>query len=190
MGRNLEASLNSVLAASQLEKWWLFAWYNNDSTGISLIPLMNSSIDLARPTSFLLEVLKIKSPKPKFSVIKTRKSVRSVLDLLCRNAALTCLAISRLSISVDWSIIGMDGSIFRTHCANFNPASGSLIPFFGNRTSEITPIILFLYFLIKLCAVSKLVVNRILGLPLRWSNRWDWLKLRFTKFFVWYIISL
>ena len=35
------------------------------------------------------------------SVIKTRKSLKSVFDLLCRNAALTFLAISWLSMLVD-----------------------------------------------------------------------------------------
>ena len=37
-----DARLNSALAASQFEKWWLLAWCKTESSGIRSIPSINS----------------------------------------------------------------------------------------------------------------------------------------------------
>ena len=81
--------------------------------------------------------------------MKFLRSLRNVGDFLFRKSIFNLLVRVSFCSSTDCISIGMDESIFLTHLINSIPALDDFFPLIGNLTSDIIPIILFLYFFKK-----------------------------------------
>ena len=130
---------NSVRAAYHWEKWSRLAWYTREASGTRSSWSRSWRRSTARPTSVRSGRRNTKSPKPKFSRMKVRRSASRVWASLCRKVAPSSSTRPRLTTSVDWRRMGRSGSFQRTWRASSMPAAGSRRPSRGKLTSEMMP---------------------------------------------------